>query len=54
MSIEIYLHKYWKHGVKSTHIEELEELEDAIRDLLISRGFNKFSIEDSYTGNTLS
>ena len=51
MSIEIYLHKYWKHGVESTHIEELE---DAIRDLLISRGFNKFSIEDSYTGNTLS
>lgn len=52
MAIEIFLKKYWEHGVKVANTQELEELEDAIRDLLISKGFDKFTIEDSYTGNT--
>lgn len=49
-SINIHLDFYDKLGV-SHGTEALEDLEDSIRDLLRSKGFGEFTIEDGYTGN---
>ena len=54
MPIEIFLALYDKLGTKPTDTEVLEDLEDSIRDLLLSKGFGEFTIEDSYTGNTVN
>ena len=51
-SIQIFLHVYDKWGIDSLDTEVLEDLEDSIRDLLQSKGFSKFNIEDGYTGNS--
>jgi len=48
--IEIFLHRFDK-GHTLTDTEILEQLEDKLRDLLISEGFDDFTILDSYTGN---
>lgn len=49
-SINIHLDFYDKLGVNHG-TEALEDLEDSIRDLLRSKGFGEFTIEDGYTGN---
>ena len=51
MPIEVFLHRFDK-GHTPTDTEALEQLEDKLRDFLISEGFNDFTIHDSYTGNT--
>ena len=51
-SIQIFLHLYDKWGVNGVDTEVLEDLEDSIRDLLHSKGFGEFNIEDGYTGNS--
>ena len=52
MPIEIFLHRFDK-GHTPTDTESLEQLEDKLRDFLISEGFDDITIHDSYTGNVI-
>jgi len=51
--IEICLNTFAKQEGPYQDRRSLEELEDDLRDLLIKKGFKDFSIEDSYTGNSV-
>ena len=48
MPITITLHRF----ETPQSMETLENLEDKLRDFLISECFDDFTIENSYTGNT--
>lgn len=51
--IEIFLHRF-DRGHIPTDTEIIEQLEDKLRDFLISEGFDDFTIHDSYTGNRIT
>ncbi|GAH25134.1 unnamed protein product [marine sediment metagenome] len=54
MPIEIMLNEFAKQEGPYQDRLSLEELEDDLRDLLLENGFKNFTIEDEYTGNTVT
>ena len=53
MGITITLHELEVIKYPNIHTQFLEELEDRLCDVLKENGFENFSIEDSYTGNSM-
>ena len=54
MSIEIFLNTFAKQSGPYQDRLSLEELEDDFKALLLKKGFKDFSIEDGYTGNSVT
>jgi hypothetical protein len=54
MSIEIFLNTFARQEGPYTDRLDVEQLEDDIKALLIKSGFKDFSIEDGYTGNSVT